>query len=91
MSESADLGGLRAVVTGATSGLGAAMADALLEAGATVAMAARPGLRLDEAVARRTQRGLATAGDGARRARPGLGGDRRSGAPVPVGGIWTSW
>ena len=59
MSESADLSGLRAVVTGATSGLGAAMADALLEAGATVAIAARPGPRLDEAVARRTQRGLA--------------------------------
>ena len=59
MSESADLSGLRAVVTGATSGLGAAMADALLEAGATVAMATRPGPRLDEAVARRTQRGLA--------------------------------
>jgi NAD(P)-dependent dehydrogenase (short-subunit alcohol dehydrogenase family) len=59
MSESADLSGLRAVVTGATSGLGAAMADALLEAGATVGTAARPGPRLDEAVARRTQRGLA--------------------------------
>jgi gluconate 5-dehydrogenase len=59
MSESADLSGLRAVVTGATSGLGAAMADALLAAGATVAMAARAGSRLDEAVARRTQRGLA--------------------------------
>jgi gluconate 5-dehydrogenase len=59
MSESANLGGLRVVVTGATSGLGAAMAEALLEAGATVAMAARPGPRLDEAVARRTQRGLA--------------------------------
>ena len=59
MSESANLSGLRAVVTGATSGLGAAMADALLEAGATVGTAARPGPRLDEAVARRTQRGLA--------------------------------
>ncbi len=52
-----DLSGVRAVVTGATSGLGAAMADALLEAGAAVAIAARPGPRLDEAVARRRQRG----------------------------------
>ena len=51
MSESANLSGLRAVVTGATS--------PLLEAGATVGTAARPGPRLDEAVARRTQRGLA--------------------------------
>ncbi|HET9060086.1 MAG TPA: SDR family oxidoreductase [Acidimicrobiales bacterium] len=50
---------LRAVVTGATSGLGEAMADALLEAGARVAFASRPTVRLDEAVARRCDRGLA--------------------------------
>jgi gluconate 5-dehydrogenase len=59
MSEPVKLNGVRAVVTGATSGLGAAMADALLEAGATVAMAARPGPRLDEAFSRRAERGLA--------------------------------
>lgn len=53
----ADLSGRRVVVTGATSGLGAAMADALLAAGATVAIAARPGPRLDAAVALRTERG----------------------------------
>ncbi|MHB1890071.1 MAG: SDR family NAD(P)-dependent oxidoreductase [Acidimicrobiales bacterium] len=53
-----NLPGVRVVVTGATSGLGAAMADALLEAGATVAMAARPGPRLDEAVRRRSAAGL---------------------------------
>jgi len=47
------------VVTGATSGLGAAMADALLEAGATVAIAARPGPRLDQAVGHRVGKGLA--------------------------------
>ena len=58
MSEPADLSGIRAVVTGASSGLGAAMADALLEAGATVAMGARPGPRLDEAVTHRCARGL---------------------------------
>jgi NAD(P)-dependent dehydrogenase (short-subunit alcohol dehydrogenase family) len=50
---------VRAVVTGATSGLGAAMADALLDAGAMVAFASRPTPRLDEAVARRRERGLA--------------------------------
>ena len=59
MSESVDLDGLRVVVTGATSGLGAAMSDALLDAGATVAMGARPGARLDAAVAGRKERGLA--------------------------------
>ena len=40
------------VVTGATSGLGAAMAEALLAAGATVALGGRPGARLDAAAAR---------------------------------------
>lgn len=54
-----DLSGVRAVVTRATSGLGAAMADALLESGAAVALASRPTARLDEAVARRRERGLA--------------------------------
>ena len=54
----AELGGVRAVVTGATSGIGAAMADALLGAGAVVAFASRPGERLDHAVATRRERGL---------------------------------
>jgi NAD(P)-dependent dehydrogenase (short-subunit alcohol dehydrogenase family) len=54
----ADLRGVRAVVTGATSGLGAAMAGALLEAGATVALAARPTPRLAAAVERRRAGGL---------------------------------
>ncbi|MHB8221187.1 MAG: SDR family NAD(P)-dependent oxidoreductase [Acidimicrobiales bacterium] len=54
-----DLAGVKVVVTGATSGLGAAMADALLQAGATVAMAARPTPRLEEAVAARNGDGLA--------------------------------
>lgn len=54
-----DLHGVRAVVTGATSGIGAAIADALLGAGAVVAFASRPTARLDEAVAERTGRGLA--------------------------------
>jgi gluconate 5-dehydrogenase len=54
-----DLTGVRVVVTGATSGLGAAMADALLEAGATVAFASRPTERLHNAVAQRRDQGLA--------------------------------
>jgi NAD(P)-dependent dehydrogenase (short-subunit alcohol dehydrogenase family) len=53
-----ELTGTRVVVTGATSGLGAAMADALLGAGAQVAFASRPTPRLDEAVGRRRADGL---------------------------------
>ncbi len=55
------LSGVRVVVTGATSGLGAAMADALLHEGATVAASARPGPKLDEAVNRWTRAGLTAA------------------------------
>ncbi len=53
----ADLRNVRVVVTGATSGLGAAMTDALLEAGATVALASRPGARLEETVSKRLSLG----------------------------------
>ena len=53
-----DLTGVRVVVTGATSGLGAAMADALLSAGATVAFASRPTARLDANVVQRRAKGL---------------------------------
>jgi gluconate 5-dehydrogenase len=54
----AELTGVRVIVTGATSGLGAAMAAALLEAGATVAIAGRPSPRLADAVTRHTRLGL---------------------------------
>lgn len=53
------LAGVRAVVTGATSGLGLAMADALLGAGALVAMVARPTPRLSAVVDERRRKGLA--------------------------------
>ena len=56
-----DLEGCRVVVTGATSGLGAAMAGALVAAGDSVGVAARPGPRLDEAVERLGGRGFAVA------------------------------
>jgi gluconate 5-dehydrogenase len=46
-----ELAGVRVVVTGATSGLGEAMTTALLEDGATVALASRPTARLEAAVA----------------------------------------
>jgi gluconate 5-dehydrogenase len=60
--DTTDLSGVTAFVTGATSGLGLAMADALGEAGATVAYAARPTPRLEAVVAERRQRGLAALG-----------------------------
>jgi NAD(P)-dependent dehydrogenase (short-subunit alcohol dehydrogenase family) len=50
------------LVTGASSGLGLSMAEALLRSGATVALASRPGSRLDEAVARLTQAGYSAVG-----------------------------
>jgi gluconate 5-dehydrogenase len=53
-----DLSGVRVVVTGATSGIGAAMADALLFAGATVAFASRPTARLEASVSQRRSQSL---------------------------------
>ena len=59
MTARTELDGVTAVVTGATSGIGGAMADALLAAGATVGFASRPTPRLDDTVASRRERGLA--------------------------------
>ncbi|NNN15065.1 MAG: SDR family oxidoreductase [Acidimicrobiaceae bacterium] len=53
-----DLSGVRALVTGASSGLGEAMADALLDAGAAVGFASRPSDRLSDVVERRRSDGL---------------------------------
>ena len=47
-----DLSGTRALITGATSGLGLAMASALAEAGATVLLTGRDAARAQEAAAR---------------------------------------
>jgi NAD(P)-dependent dehydrogenase (short-subunit alcohol dehydrogenase family) len=52
------LNDLYVVITGASSGLGFAMAQALLQKGATVALASRPGEKLDHAVNAFVQRGL---------------------------------
>ncbi len=57
-----DRSGVTAVVTGATSGLGSAMADALSEAGATVAYAARPTPRLEAILAERREQGRTVIG-----------------------------
>ncbi|MCB8814531.1 SDR family NAD(P)-dependent oxidoreductase [Desulfosporosinus shakirovi] len=55
---SIDLSGIRIVVTGASSGIGLAMAEGLLRAGATVALASRPGVKLDNQVKRLKLSGL---------------------------------
>ncbi len=47
-----DLSGTRALITGATSGLGLAMASALAKAGATVLLTGRDAARAQEAAAR---------------------------------------
>lgn len=52
------LDGVHAVVTGSSSGLGFAMARALLEKGATVALASRPKEKLYKAVDTLVQKGL---------------------------------
>ena len=52
------LNGIHVLVTGASSGLGFSMAEALLKAGATVALASRPGSRLEEAVSRLQNEGF---------------------------------
>jgi NAD(P)-dependent dehydrogenase (short-subunit alcohol dehydrogenase family) len=56
-SPSSELLGVTALVTGATSGLGLAMADALLAAGAQVLFAARPTERLARVVNQRAAQG----------------------------------
>jgi gluconate 5-dehydrogenase len=45
-----ELTGVHAVITGGSSGLGYAMVEALLDEGATVAVASRPGAKMTEAV-----------------------------------------
>jgi len=54
---SEQLKGVHAVVTGASSGLGLAMSEALLEAGATVAIASRSATKLDQTVAHLREHG----------------------------------
>lgn len=56
------LSGLHAVITGASSGLGLVMTRALLQEGAKVAMASRPGDKLIEAVKQCQNEGLAAVG-----------------------------
>lgn len=53
-----DLSGINIVVTGASSGIGLAMAEGLLRVGATVALASKPGVKLDNQVNRLKSSGL---------------------------------
>jgi gluconate 5-dehydrogenase len=57
-----DLTGRRALITGSTQGIGAALADGLGRAGASVLLNGRDRGRLDDAVARLRVRGIATDG-----------------------------
>lgn len=52
------LDGTYAIVTGASGGLGFSMAEALLQEGASVALASKPGNKLDDAVGTLKERGL---------------------------------
>ncbi|MEQ6376285.1 SDR family oxidoreductase [Bacillaceae bacterium S4-13-56] len=62
MFEKKSLKGTYALVTGASSGLGYAMAEGLAEAGATVALASRPGSKLTDAVQKLQQQGFSVVG-----------------------------
>ncbi|KGK92063.1 dehydrogenase [Desulfosporosinus sp. HMP52] len=53
-----DLSGINILVTGASSGIGLAMAEGLLRAGATVGLASKPGVKLDNQVKRLKSSGL---------------------------------
>ncbi|AET68404.1 dehydrogenase of unknown specificity, short-chain alcohol dehydrogenase like protein [Desulfosporosinus orientis DSM 765] len=53
-----DLSGIHIVVTGASSGIGLAMAEGLLRSGATVALASRPGVKLNNQIKRLASSGL---------------------------------
>ena len=57
-----DLRNIHALVTGASSGLGFSMAEALLQAGATVALASRVGTKLDQAVEKLKREGYPAVG-----------------------------
>lgn len=52
------LDNVHVVITGASDGLGYAMAEALLDKGATVALASRPGSKLTEAKKNLKQRDI---------------------------------
>ncbi|MDP4127541.1 MAG: SDR family oxidoreductase [Bacillota bacterium] len=58
LNSNTDLSGINIVVTGASSGIGLAMAEGLLRVGATVALASRPGVKLDNQVKRLKSSGL---------------------------------
>lgn len=57
-----ELRNIHALVTGASSGQGFSMAEALLHAGATVALASRVGIKLDQAVEKLKSEGYPAVG-----------------------------
>ncbi|MHC8968024.1 SDR family oxidoreductase [Priestia aryabhattai] len=57
-----ELRNIHALVTGASSGLGFSMAEALLQGGATVALASRGGTKLDQAVEKLKRQGYPAVG-----------------------------
>ena len=91
MSQNPSLAGKTAVVTGASSGIGRAIAEKLGGAGAHVYLAGRTRAAMDESKTRIEAGGGRATVVGARRARRAAGAGPRRSARCATPGASTSW